>query len=187
MAVKGYKIAVGTLTDKYARLKGELEVLEKDAEDANGVAEIDEAIVRIDRRRREIEDSLMHIEEVVWLFDQSWDPAAVRPIRLQRVKFPPGAISKAAYDVLRRAARPMSTREIAREVAVSLGIEELTETNIAPIDIAIASNLPRRVGDGIQVEEGPPRLWSVMRSEAPPAQQGADAANSHAIRPRRVA
>lgn len=187
MAVKGYKIAVGTLTDKYARLLGELAVVEKLAEDAVGVVEIDEAIARIDRRRREIEKALVSIEEVIELFDERWDPSVVRPIRPQRVKFPPGTISKAAYEILRRAERPMSTREIAREVAVSLGIKDLNEATIAPIDIALASNLPKRVGDGIQVEAGPPRLWSVMRSEAPPDYQGADVANTRAIQPRRVA
>jgi hypothetical protein len=184
MAVKGYKIAVGTLTDKYARLKGELQIIEKLAEDANGVAEIDEAIGRVDKRRSEIEDALMHIEEVIWLFDKNWDPAAVRPIRLQRVKFQPGAISKAAYDVLRQAGRPMSTREIAKVIAPILGIDDLTETTLAPIDIALASNLPRKL-DSILMEPGPPRMWSVRRE--PGAVQADGAASTPAIRPKRVA
>jgi hypothetical protein len=187
MAVKGYKIAVGTLADKYARLKGELEVLEKDAEDANGVSQIDEAIARIDQRWREIDDALMHIEEVIWLFDKDWNPAAVRSIRPKQVKFTPGTISQAAYGILRRADRAMSTRQIAKEIAVVLGIADVDEEKLAAIDTAIATNLPRRVGDGIQVEEGPPRLWSVKRPEAPLAQQGADAASTRAIQPRRVA
>jgi hypothetical protein len=184
MAAKGYKIAVGTLTDKYARLMGELAVIEQDAEDAVGVAEIDDAIARIDRRRREIEKALACIEEVIWLFDEAWDPAAVRPIRPHRVRFQPGTISKVAYEVLRRADHPMTTREIAREVAVSLGIKDMSEVNIAPIDIALASNLPRRQ-DALKMDPGPPRRWSVKRKEQEPLAAGV--ASTRAILPRRVA
>ena len=184
MAGTRYKVAVATLANKYARLLGELNVIEKDAEGAEGVAEIDEAIARIDQRKREIERALGSIEEVIWLFDEKWDPAAVRPIRLQRVKFPPGTISKAGYDILRRADRPMTTREIAREVAVALGVKDLCEVNIAPIDIALGSNLPKRL-DAIRLDPGPPKRWSVKQVEQVPSPD--DAANTHATPSKRIA
>ncbi|EJL32219.1 hypothetical protein PMI01_02599 [Caulobacter sp. AP07] len=190
MAGTGYKIAIAALADKYARLNGELEVVERVAEDAVGLSAILEATARIDQRKREINEALEHIEAVIWLFDADWNPAAVAPIYPRKIKLQPGAISKAAYNVLRRAKAPMSTREIAREVAAFLDVKDLDESKMAAIDSAIAGALTKKIGKTIQVHNGPPRRWSVRPAEASRAGSAASeggAASIHAIRPRRVA
>jgi hypothetical protein len=186
MAATEHKMVVGLLAKKYARLKGELEVVERTIEEAIGLSAIIEATKRIDQRKLEINEALEHLEEVIWLFNVGWNPAAVEPIYPRQIKYKPGAISRGALNILRLATAPMTTREIAKEVAKALDVKDLNESKLTSIDSAVATTLAKRIGKSIQVHAGPPRRWSVKPAEEVAASAGV-VANIPATRSRRGA
>jgi hypothetical protein len=118
---------IKTLTTKYAKLLGEHEFADRMTEDAIGLEAIIEATNRCDARKKDIEQKLAAVETVIWMFDAEWDPARVRPNYPRKRYAKPGAISRAAYAVLRDAKIPMTSRRIARVVAARLGYEKLEE------------------------------------------------------------
>lgn len=187
---------VSALGRKYAQMRGEFEVAEQEIEHVHGLNEITEATLRVDRRKRELEENMASLEAVIWLFDAKWDPSIVDPLYPRQVRLKPGAISRAALRVLRHATQPMTTREIARIVWTDLDKGAVDEREMAGVDSAIVATLERKIGTTIKLHAGPPRRWSVKRAEDVVAEaaaarearlQDAGAASSPTGRARRAA
>jgi hypothetical protein len=164
----GVSPVISMLTKKYAHLLGEFEVAERAVEDAHGLDAIIEATNQVDKRKQEINNILAAIETVIELFDPDWDPARVRP-NYPRKSTKPGTFSRIAYAVLRDAAVPMTSREIARVVASRLGHEKLEEREINRIDLAIYNTFSGRVGTTVKIVSQNPIRWTMIeRSKALP-------------------
>lgn len=153
---------VKTLTTKYAKLLGEYEFAERTVEDAVGLDAIIEATNRCDARKAEIVEKLEAIETVIWMFDEGWDPAIVRPNYPRKKHLKPGAISRAAYAILRDAKFPMTSREIARVVAERLGYGKLEEREMARIDNAIFNAMSDRTGKMTMIVSRDPTRWALI-------------------------
>ena len=146
------------LERKYAHLLGDLAAVERQIEDIVGLPAIIAATDLIDRRKAEINEKLEAIETVIWLFDESWDPANVTPIPPRSAKRKTGEISRAAYGILRESPIPLSTRDVAKRVAEQFGVEG--EREVASIDSAVAGAFTKRLGRGLYLHEGIPRRWA---------------------------
>ncbi len=150
------------LVKKYAKLLGEYEFAERMTEDAVGLDAIIEATNRCDVRKKEITEMLSAIETVIWMFDEDWDPAAVRPNYPRKKHLKPGTISRAAYAVLREAKSPMTSREVAHVVADRLGYGKPEEREMARIDLAIYNVFMKRVGTAIAIVDRDPTRWALI-------------------------
>jgi hypothetical protein len=155
-------LVVSLLTKQYAKLLGELEFADRPVMDTDGLAAFDEAVYRAASQKREIEEKLAAIETVIWMFDADWDPSAIRPNYPRKRHAKVGAISPAAYGILRDAKVPMTTRDIARVVAARLRYEKPEERDIARIDSAVNVALTKRVGVTVQIVSKNPIYWELI-------------------------
>ena len=174
-------IVISMLSKKYAKLLGEFEFAERAVEDAIGLDAIIEATNRCDANKKEISEKLAAIETVIWLFDANWDPAAVRPNYPRRTVSNPGKMAKAAYAVLRDAKVPMTSREVARVVAVRLGYEKIEEAEMKRIDLDIYNVFTKRAGTTLMIASRSPIRWALIpRDQALPRAKERRPANLNA-------
>ena len=134
---------ISALNRKYARLTGELRQLER----------------RADKLRKDI----AHIEATIRLFRSDWQKEAIAPVRSNKPSRwgRRGHGLRLALDVLRKADRPMSAREITIEALASCGIDLPDSKTLTIVAGTIAGGLERRVGNGVTVIEGRPKRWQL--------------------------
>ena len=138
---------VTALTYKYARLKGALDKHEADAHD--------------------LKVSLDHIEHVIRLYQKDWEPhfiQSVRPRQAGKWRYSVVGI-RTAFDVLRRAERPLTSVEIAHRAVLLVDEPMPDKKRLWSIANAITQSLARNTGRFIERHEGRPARWSLM----PPA------------------
>lgn len=138
---------VSALTYKYARLKGELDKHEADA--------------------RGLRQSLDHIEHVIRLYKQDWEPhfvSAVRPRVAGKWRYSIVGI-RTAFEVLKRAERPLTAVEIAQRCVLLVDEPIPDKRRLWSIANSINQSLLRHVGRFVERSEGRPAKWSLM----PPA------------------
>lgn len=89
-------------------------------------AEIAGEITSIERRLRDLRESLVHVDGTLRLFDPSMDPSRIAPKRpYKRVKlFGAGKLNRLILDALRDATGPMTTREVITAIVAQLGYGE---------------------------------------------------------------
>jgi len=177
---------VSLLTKKYAQLLGEQEFVYRRVEDATGLKEIVAVTQRADDRKREIDDILVAIETVVWLYDPKWDPSGLRPLTPRKKYWTPNTISRAALRVLRAAGEPLTTTEITHRIAALLGYDRFEGSEINRVNSAVVATLDRRVGSTILRTGANPTRWSIIpRDQVRP--QRKSRANAPTVAPRMMA
>lgn len=134
-------LIVTTLTYKYARLKGEL-----------------------DRRNAEAKalmTSLDCIEHVIRLYREDWSPRfveAVRPRKAGKWRYSVVGI-RTAFEVLKRAERPLTAKEIAMR-CIELADEPVPDkARLNGIANALNIGLLRHVGVSVRHDGGRPKKW----------------------------
>lgn len=82
-------------------------------------AELSGELIAAEKRVLQLRADLDCIDGAIRLFDPTAEPRKVRPVRLRRTPgaIPRGQCSRAILDMLRRAAGPMTAREIAAQLA----------------------------------------------------------------------
>lgn len=166
---------------RYARLAGRYETIEQDCEFVVGVAALIEAQDQVINKKNLIRRVMEAIEVVARDIDPDWAPERVTPLPPKRRDSASGMISKTAYNVMRKAKRPMTVREIARGALAAMG-RRSTEQEVARFDIAIRAALMSKIGKDIILDPGPPYRFSIMPEEAwlarGAARRSASAANT---------
>ena len=148
----------------YGRLKGELEAirspakwLTRRARDRKVFAsQADERA----RRAAEIVRDMAAIEHVILLFDPDWD-AGVEPSIAPRRKhsaLPMGGFSEAAFDVLREAAVPLTTKGIVIRICKNLGLSRSGAFNRERMRDTVGRALSNQP-DLIAHDGGSPKKW----------------------------
>jgi hypothetical protein len=135
---------VTALTYKYARLKGELDKHEADA--------------------RDLKESLDHIEHVIRLFRKDWEPhfiGAVRPRKAGKWRYSVVGI-RTAFEVLKRAERPLTALEIARRCVLLVDEPMPDKQRLSGISNSINQSLQRHIGRYVNREDCRPAKWSLM-------------------------
>jgi hypothetical protein len=82
-------------------------------------AEIDGEIQACETRLRSLNEALCHLDATLSLFDPDYDPKSIRARRrYDRAKlFGKGKLSRMILDALRRAERPLASREVIEAIA----------------------------------------------------------------------
>jgi hypothetical protein len=72
--------------------------------------------------------SLEHLDNTLWLFDETIKPATIKPRtkRKQSSRFGPGEMTRAVWAVLRKSDEPLTVREIAERLAEGMGLDMST-------------------------------------------------------------
>lgn len=108
-------------------------------------SEVSGMIERLERQLVEHRAGLTHLEGVLRLFDPSIRSEAARPERQrrQRAWFRPGELLRLIYDVLRDAAQPVATRELADRVMAMKNIAVADDRDRALIQKTLLASLNR--------------------------------------------
>ncbi len=108
-----------------------------------------ELVGLVDRLEQQLADhrvSLTHLDATMRLFDPDLLLQTTEPQQRERERvswFRPGECLRAIYDVLREAAQPVTTREVARRVIAAKGITVADDRTQALIQKTILASLSR--------------------------------------------
>lgn len=146
----------------YAIALSQYERAEEATETIVGRKALEEADRQIIARRKALKEKMERISYLIRAqVDPEWTPGHIRPHHVRKTERR-GGIAKAAYKVLKAAAEPLKTREIARLVAPVLGVDPSDLKAIMRLDVAIHSTLTARHSEGeVERIEGPPVRWRV--------------------------
>lgn len=153
--------AISRLNREYALLLGKYEFIEREIEDVHGIDNMLDEIARIDREKAKLMLDLDHIAATAKTLDPSWQRERVRPIYPRKKVRKYGVMAKNVFAVLREAAVPLKTREIAKLVAIKIGIKP-NERELARLDQGVYGLLYKKVGRTIQKTQEGPAMWALL-------------------------
>lgn len=156
--------APSQLEDKYARLMGDMQVIDFEIEPVTGVAAIIEKQIEIQNRKRKMMAQALALTAAIRTFEPDWDPEKVKAIRTKPRTRKHGEGAKAVYRVLKAAEQPLTAWEIGKRVAVELGIATLDHREGCRLMAIAKGACQRSLRRGlVDRHEGPPIRWSVRR------------------------
>lgn len=109
-------------------------------------------------------DAMKHVEAVIKIFNPDYSVRAISARRRQQGNpwFKRGTLFRYALDVLRKAAAPMTVREITDAVMVARRVSNATPKQRTGLEAAIRSSLEAATGKTVErVGDGVPRHWSL--------------------------
>lgn len=163
------------LEDRYAKLLGELKVVEMQAESAVGLKAIVEAEERIDREKIEIRHRMDQIRaNIRSLYDADWEPFLLAP-KLPKPKEKYPLVGRRAYAILRKHGGWMKPQELAHLVMAEMGVEP--DYRLAnKFAVTIRGGLTQRVREGWAEKRGEPAEYRIKLR--PPLRPPVASANS---------
>jgi hypothetical protein len=116
------------------------------------------------REAKRLAESMVHVEAVLKLLVPGYD---VRPIAIRRRKTNPwfkrGTVLRHGLEVLRKAQRPMTAREITEAMLVAKGISDAPRKAVSNLTASVQSCLHKYKGGFIRsVGEGMPGRWVLV-------------------------
>ena len=108
-------------------------------------AEIASIIADLEKRINGYRGNLVHLDATLRLFAPAVEPAEIKPkaVRERNNWFRNGECIRFVYDVLRRAGRPLSSREIALEVMVLRGLDSTDARTLCLMQKTVHGSLVR--------------------------------------------
>lgn len=163
------------LEDRYAKLLGELKVIETQAENANGLKEIVEAEERIDREKTELRRRMDQVRDNIrLLYDADWEPFLLTP-KLPKPKEKYPLVGRQASAILRKRGGWMKPQELAHLVMAEMGVEP--DYRLAnKFALTIRGGLMQRVKEGWAEKRGAPAEFRI--TPRPPLKPPGVSANS---------
>jgi hypothetical protein len=124
-------------------------------------AELGGKIADNKREAKRLTEAMKHVEAVLRMLQPGYD---VRPIAVRRRKpnpwFKRGTVFRHAIDVLRRAQRPLTAREMTEAMLAAKGISDPPAKDLRGLIASVQSCLHKRKGGTIRaVGEGMPARW----------------------------
>jgi hypothetical protein len=150
------------LKRNYRRLLGKREVIEQEVELVSGLKNIIAATNDIAKRKKTMNQMLDVLDARIRAIEPSWDREGVRSLRPQKRRRKYGAVSGSAYEVLRDAVEPMTSRQIAKAVAARLGMENPSEQDLAGMGATIHQTMTLGMGRMILKVSEKPCRWALM-------------------------
>src|SRR3954454_4759615 len=129
-------------------------------------AEVAAELVERERGLDQLRADLAHLDGALRLLQSAYKPESIRPkrrhTRHERL-FAMGELGRLCLDVLRDAAEPLPTQEIARAVMRRRGMDSEDEAALLRVENMVASALRRRAGKLVEkVAIGPKAVgWKV--------------------------
>lgn len=126
-------------------------------------AELAGKILDNKREAKRLIESMKHVEAVLKLLEPGYN---VRPIAVRRRKpnpwFKRGTVLRYALDVLRRAERPLTAREVTERMLEARGAKDAKPKAIRDLIGSVQSSLKNHEGNGlVMVGEGMPGRWQI--------------------------
>ena len=111
--------------------------------------------------------AMMQVEAVMKMLNPAFNVRLIAPKRrnVGNPWFKRGTLYRSAVDVLRRAERPMTAREIA-DALLAGKKPEPTRKQVIDVQAAVLAALRKRNGGSV-VGDGAPAQWSIAASESP--------------------
>ena len=119
---------------------------------------------RLEQELVEHRTSLSHLDATMRLFDPDSRPEEVRPgqQRTRNVWFRPGECLRLIYDVLRDAAAPLTTRELAERIVDAKAIAAIDDRGRILIERTILGSLNRAKETIARVETAGVVSWRLI-------------------------
>jgi hypothetical protein len=155
---------LSTLEMRYARAQGNYETAAHGRETIVGSKALAASAARVAEVQRRcmiiMEDTARTIRQ---RYDPDWTAGHIKPIYFRQGKKPSGQVSRLAYAVMRKAPRPMTTSEIAKNVAVELEVDTSDQREMTRLVSAVHSTFQNRIQDGmiVRLDENPIR-WALV-------------------------
>ncbi|WP_339914096.1 hypothetical protein [uncultured Brevundimonas sp.] len=162
---------INALNRRYALIKGRYETIEQECETVTGgAAALIEAQDRVESEKVLMKRTLDAIETLARSIDPDWRAGRISAIAPRRRDGSTGKITRSAANILRKANRPMTVRELARAACEAHGFD-LEERNVARFDNAIHTSFSRKVGRQLGVIQGPPKRYFILEATSEAARQ----------------
>lgn len=155
------------LQAKFADWLGERQDLEKHIADVTAAYE---ALSEKHERLQAVEELLASTKVIMKEIAPQWRPESVRPSRKNAMKLPylPGEVTRMAFDVMRREARPMGSREIAKLVVSEKGYDPEDRMLVDRVKVAVDASLRSKKGEFVDTQgEGYSRTWFIIQTGRP--------------------
>lgn len=155
------------LQRKFADWLGEQQDLEKH------VAEVTAAYEALGEKRERLEavNALLDSTKVIMKeIAPHWRPESVRPSRKNAMKLPfkAGEVTRMAFDVMRREARPMGSRTIAELVVAEKGLDPEDRMLVDQVKIAVDASLRSKKGQFVDTKgERYSQTWFIIQGDRP--------------------
>lgn len=155
------------LQRKFADWLGEQQELEKH------VAEVTAAYEALGKKRERLQavNALLDSTKVIMKeIAPHWKPESVRPSRKNAMKLPfkPGEVTRMAFDVMRREARPMGSRTIAELVVAEKGLDPEDRMLVDQVKIAVDASLRSKKGQFVDTQgERYSQTWFIIQGDRP--------------------
>lgn len=160
------------LQRKFADWLGEQKDLEKHIAD---VAAAYEALGDKRERLETVEALLASTKVIMKEIAPHWRPESVRPSRRNAMKLPfkPGEVTRMAFDVMRREARPMGSREISELVVAEKGLDPSDRMLVDQVKVAVDASLKTKKGEYVDHHgEQYSRTWFIIQDGRPTPPSG---------------
>lgn len=158
------------LEREYALLLGRYETAEIAIEGVVGMAAVEAADRAITAEKAELRDQMDRIAHTIRTkFNHRWQPYHIRPLH-PRVKR--GDYSRAGFEVIKTADRPLTTTEITERVALAQGIDRDDLRAFRKLYASIRKSLMQSEKDrALERIDGSPELWQLCEQvwQTPPA------------------
>ena len=126
-------------------------------------AELAGMVNRLEQQLVQHRASLMHLDATMRLFDPDIRPEEIRPrqLRAHNDWFRPGECLRLIYDVLRDAAQPVTTRDLAGRIIAAKGIADADTRARQLIHKTILASLTRAKQTAERIEAAGVVSWRV--------------------------
>jgi hypothetical protein len=128
-------------------------------------AELAGELIAIDARAEQLRADLAALDGALRVFDPSIVPANIKPKRFQTqtTPLPHGHPSRMMMDILRKAAKPMTAREIADALAEQCGLAPMPPDKHKALLTKVRNMLARQDGRTVAREErADGAVWRVV-------------------------
>jgi hypothetical protein len=150
-----------SLSKRYSALTGQLEDVQASIEPINReAAKLPELEARVPDLERLIESARLILEGV----DPDWSPEEAPPLKpwTHNIPVPFGQCGRRGLACLREAARPMSVREVAREVLRQVGCPQPESETLRRVQNSIESSFRKFKGRSVESSGKYPAQWRAI-------------------------
>ena len=125
-------------------------------------AEVSGDLIAAEKRILQLRADLDCLDGAIRLFDPTAEPGKIRPVRVRRTPgmIPRGQCSRAILDMLRRAAEPMTVREIAAQLAEDYRVDASDKDAMHELVAKVRNTLTHQRGLASELRGGA-KAWRV--------------------------
>jgi hypothetical protein len=128
-------------------------------------AEIGGKIIDSRKKTKQLREDKRHVPALIKMFSPDYDAKAIAARRTYKANpwFKRGTLFRSALDVMRRAAEPLTVRQIVDRMLAAKGIASPRIDQVRRLQSAVLRSLRNRSGKSIKAE-GAPARWRLKEA-----------------------